>query len=282
MGLVKYDIQERDFDRTKSDQYELSILFGVGSFAYIVQEVRSRQILAYRSVELDINRETDFPQQLQAAFQQDDILRPNLIRQVHLSWLYPVHTLVPTRLYDPASARSYLEHLSELGSYLEVRTDAIHDFSLQLVYGLPGERRDLVVRRLAARKEEHLAKGLLSMWRQVDSGPRRRAVFANFRDNHLVLGAIEQERILYFNTFPYREAKDALYFVLLAFQQCSWSPGQTPLYLSGEVLEDSAVYRQLYRFVRHIHYLVPAAPACGPALAQLPAHLYTDLLAIGN
>lgn len=282
MGLVKYDIQERDFDRTKSDQYELSILFGVGSFAYIVQESRTRQLLAYRSVELDLQRDADFPQQLQLAFQQDDILRPNLIRQVQLAWMYPVHTLVPTRLYDPASARSYLEQLSELGAFLEVRTDAVPDFSVQLVYGLPGERRDLVVRRLAARKEEHIAKGLLSSWRQVDSGQRQRAVFANFRDNHLILGAIEQGRMLYFNTFPYREAKDALYFVLLGFQQCGWSPGQTPLYLSGEVLEDSAVFRQLYRFVGDIRYMVPAAVPSGPAMAKLPAHLYADLLAIGQ
>ncbi|MEL6391239.1 MAG: DUF3822 family protein [Bacteroidota bacterium] len=284
MGLVKYNITERDFDRTKSDQYELSILFGVDSFAYLIRQEQSRRILAFRSVELPKSN-GDYSQKMLRAVQEDDILRLNLIRQLHIAWMSPVCSLVPERLYNPEAKSTYLKHLTELPSDFECLADQLPQLDTRLVYGMPVNKRDAIVRRFSPRAEHHISTSLITEWAKTPGAQNDRVVFAHFRDSRVLIACFEQGQIKFFNTFGYQDAKDALYFVILAYRQCVWSPIKIPLYLSGELTEDSAVYRQLYRFVKTLSFYHSSSlqiQAVGPALKSVPSYVFADLLSIGR
>lgn len=255
------------------------------SFAYLIRQSQGGKITAFRSVELQNGRsDQDSSQHLMRALQEDDVLRLNLIRELHIAWLYPVCSLVPERLYNPDAQQTYLSHLTELPANFECLNDRISQIETQLVYGLPTEKREPIVRRFSPRSEQHLSSGLLNAWSALPLAKNDRVVFSNFREQKILLACFEQGQVKFFNTFSYREAKDALYFVLLAYQQCVWSPAKVPLYISGELTEDSAVYKQLYRFVKTLAFYSDNVPAgsLGPAMQALPAYVYADLFAIGK
>jgi hypothetical protein len=126
----------------------------------------------------------------------------------------------------------------------------------------------------------HGATGLIDGWRQLSS-PKTSEVYVNLQGNMLQVGVFEHGELLLFNTFFYQNAADFLYFVLLAYDQFRLSPENTPLFLSGDLMPNSEIWRTLYRFIADIRFLPRHARFVFPKDAlELPGHLNFDLLAI--
>ncbi|PHI19227.1 hypothetical protein CEQ90_14290 [Lewinellaceae bacterium SD302] len=280
MGVEKYDIKELEFDRSNSEQYELSILLGMGSFTYIVREKRSLRLLVYRSLSLQVSNIGEWNQRMQKVVQEDEVLRPSLIKNVQVGWITHRATLVPGRLYQEGRAAEYLGQLTTIGLQDRCFNTALPAMGAQLVYAVGQDRVDGVTRRFAPVSSQHYAKGLLQNWQEQNRGVGHRAIYAGIRDGQMVLAGIDAGKVIFFNVFAFSTAQDALYYVSLAFQQCGWGLDRVPLYLCGEIVVQSEVYRQLYRFVEDIRFigadLSKGIP--GVLLSQLPPHLYHDLI----
>ncbi|MEM9835578.1 MAG: DUF3822 family protein [Bacteroidota bacterium] len=279
MGVGKYDIKEIAFDRTKAAQYELSILLGMDSFTYVVKEMRTHQLLVFRALSMTALNLNDWVPQFQRTVQNDELLRPNHIRKIYLSYHTERVTLVPERLFTPGKEMDYLGALADIDLTDACLSEAIPNLEAQLVYAIGEERLEATTRRFSPIRTRHVAAGLLKMWTKQSAQLGHRAIYCCLRDKKLVFAGISSEKIQFFNTFSYETAQDALYYVHLTYQQCGWSPTRIPLYLCGEVVTDSEVYRQLYRFVEDIRFLTFAGPlVIGPQLKTLPQHIYYDLL----
>lgn len=279
MGIVKYDIKETTFDRTNSDQYELSILLGMDSFTYLVKEQRTNNLVAFRSLSMTSGTLTDWVPQFQRCVQDDELLRPNLIKKIHLRYLTERATLVPSRLFIAGKEVEYLGNLSEIGLDDTCNSSPIPELDAQLVYALGEERLEATTRRFSPLNTTHVASGLLSHWARQSSKFGHRAVYCSMRDQQLIIAGLNGAKLQFFNVFKFTTAADALYFVNLAYQQCGWSMARIPLYLCGEIVIDSEVYRQLYRYTEDIRFLAFDGPAeIGPQFQTIPQHIYYDLL----
>lgn len=279
MGVIKYDIKETLFDRTKSDQYELSILLGMDSFTYVVKEQRTNNLLAFRSLNMSASQLNDWVPQFQRCVHEDELLRPNLINKIYLSYLTNRATLVPSRLYTAGKETDYLGSLSDINLDDTCHGNAVVELGVHLVYALGEERLEATNRRFSPLKTTHVGSGLLRHWAQQSIKFGHRAVYCCVRDQHLIIAGLAGEKLQFFNIFPFGTASDALYFINLAYQQCGWSMSRIPLYLCGEVMQESEVYRQLYRFTEDIRFLAfDGSVEIGAQFQTIPQHLYYDLL----
>ncbi len=280
MGVTKYDIVSTDFDRNKSDQYELSILLGVDSFSYVVVDPAPQILLAFKSIALNTGELTDWVPTFYRAIQADELLRTAAPKTACLG----IHTervcLVPQRLFVKGEESNYLARLTEISLDDQCRSEAMGNADIQLVYAIGEERLDAMTRRLAPRKIQHLGTTLLRQWLLQSIDCQHKAVYLHLRDQLLTLGAFNGEQLLFYNVFKFHTAADIVYFVHLVFQQCGWSSARTPLYLCGELTNESEVYLQLYRFVEDLRFLdaLGAYKLADAQLAALPSHLYYDLM----
>lgn len=280
MGVAKYDIVSTDFDRNKSDQYELSILLGVDSFSYVVVNPVERLLLAFKSVALNTSGFTDWVPTFYRAIQADELLRTAAPKTACLSIHSERVCLVPQRLYTKGEESNYLARLTDISLDDQCRSEAIGETGIQLVYAIGEERLDAMVRRLAPRKIQHLGTILLSQWLAQSSKLQHKAIYLHLRDQLLTLAAIHTDQLLFYNVFKFQTAADVVYFVHLVLQQCGWSSARTPLYLCGELTKESEVYLQLYRFIEDMRFLTSTGvyELADAQLASLPSHLYCDLL----
>lgn len=280
MGVKKYDIKEAAFDPTNASNYELSILLGVGSFTYVIREERTKDLMVYRSLALEGGPLVNWSKKMHRTTQEDEVLRPSLIRKTYVGWITPRVTLVPTRLFQDGQEAAYMSALTTIGLDDHCRSDAMPALGTQLVYAIGQERVDSVTRRFAPLRARHYAAHLLKAWQDQSRRIGHRAVYASLRDGQITLATLDAGKLLMFNVFAYQTAQDALYYVTLCFQQSGWGLDRVPLYLCGEILSQSEVYRQLYRFIEDIRFLstdnLPGI--AGPILSAYPGHLYYDLL----
>lgn len=282
MAVSNYDITAAAFRPEGAHKYELSILTGMDSFAYILRDRTKNLLLAYHSSSLLPTETESWPETLNRLVQSDDKLRALRYGNVILGWEGERMAVVPDELFAEEAEREYLEQLTVIGLDDEVRAERFHFLEGRVVFAAPRTRLEAAERRLGARRTHHVAGGLLTAWGTRSRRLGHQSVSAAVRGSSLFVAAHRNGLLQFCNTFRFDNAQDALYYLLLAYQQCGWAPTRVPLYLCGEITEHSDLYRQFYRYVEDIRFCqYGAPPATPPELANLPGHLYFELLCLG-
>ena len=280
MGVVKYDIAESGLINGRTD-YELSILLGVDSFTYLILD-EDRLGRAYRSYDLDGSSE-QWPLALQRLTAADELLREISFRRIHVGWMAGRTTLVPNRLFSANQRRAYLEQLTELELVDRIWSVPIESLHLQLVYALNNRNFDAAERRFVPSVHHHLAAKLLAQWQRSyqDRSLLGGAVFTLVRDRKLVVVGMTEGGLQFYNTFAFRNASDALYYILLAFEQSGFDAHEVPLFLCGELMQDGTIFRTASRYVARIEFLdLPENCFLNAELSRLPAHFFYDLFSL--
>lgn len=282
MAVSNYDITAAAFQPESAHKYELSILTGMDSFAYIVRDRTKNQLLAYSSKSLEASDKENWPDSINRLIQADDKLRSLRYDNCILGWSEERLTLIPDELYSEASSRTYLEQLTLLGLQDEVRSERFSFLEGYIIFAADTANLEAVERRLTPRRTHHTSGGLLTAWGTRSRRLGHQSISTAVRDGKLFVAAHRNGVLLFFNTFPFSSSQDALYYLLLAYQHCGWAPTRVPLYLCGEITEHSDLYRQFYRYVEDIRFCqYGAPPSTPPELASLPGHLYFELLCLG-
>lgn len=279
-------MEKRIFDYTDSRLaagdaalYELSVVAGADGFSFLAADPVGA-VLALKAWHFD-NYNGDFPA-VEPALRQilgSEPLLATSYSRARCAVFNQQATLVPRRLFAADQLPAYLQLLLPAGDHVfgYAELPAMDCF---LVYALDSAADGLLRRNFPGAQLTHLAVGWLQKCHEL--APAGSAyVFVNLRYEVAQVAVFERRNLLYYNTFSFEAAADFLYFALLAFDQCGFNPEQTPLLLTGDLLEESEIYRLLHGFVRHLRFATGPERYQLPAdLSALPAHFYFDLFSL--
>lgn len=272
MGVIRYDITEDNFAENKLPLCELSILVGMDSSSYLIVDDEN-QVNALRAIVHD--KEDEW-------WKQDDRLKQTY-RKTRLAWLSERFTIIPARLYDGNRRREYLSSLTNLKETDTVLADAIPELDIFLVYALDGAKLSEWRRTFIGCRFYHLLTPVLHQLAIHNRQQLGSTVYAYFRDDLLTVIALENGRLHFCNAFTCNAANDFLYFLLLAYEQCNWSPSTVGLHLFGELVEDAAIYKLFYRYFKKMSFSkLPAEAARNNKMTteRLDEHIFYDLFSL--
>jgi Protein of unknown function (DUF3822) len=170
--------------------------------------------------------------------------------------LAPHFALLPRRMAADSG-----EHLAFDGLAVDkIQTQALSGGDITGYYALT----DVLEKRLLNRSVQCIQIQLLERFK-ARAQPEQGAVFAHVFHTCVWVAAFDRGKLIFANSFAFDNAKDALYFILLAYTQAQLDPAQIPLQLSGTIVQDSEIYRMLTRFIRQIQWTAPS-----PTLTDLP------------
>lgn len=277
--MIKFEIVEDTFAKSEAKNLELSILAGVDSFTYmVVDKKRHIQVLK----EYALEEGASLPRReraVQKIVKDDSLLRlPYGNSQMGLIGLQA--TILPERLYNPAKKKTYLEQLTNLSVNAEIITEDLHHLSAKLVYALDAKTQ-LISRHFQLARKVHLYNAFLNALRPHAATQKGAHLFCHVRSRKIYLFLFDGTLLQYANHFTYQSARDFLYYVLLIFKSYNLDPKDVPLYLSGQLVKDSEVYRLLFRYLQRIDFFkVPGSFSLGPKLSLQPSYFYFDLMSI--
>lgn len=267
MGVIRYDITEENFDIQNLPQNELSILTGVDSSSYLVAG-SEQQGLAVRAF-------THLPQEKWWEADERVIMT---FKKIRVAWLGSRFTLVPARLYNGDARRSFLSGITTVSDEEAVLADPLPGLDAFLVYALDQQRLTDWRRAFVGCRFYHCLSPILDDMAKRTRRLGKAQLYAYIKEGSLFAVGIERNRLLFCNFFSCPTAKDYLYFILLAYEQCGWKPAQVPLRLYGEALPDAELYKLLYRYVKDVAFgSGPDQFRWGDRANQYASHLFYDL-----
>jgi hypothetical protein len=282
LGKIKSQIIEDSYSKKNSTDQELSILIGVDSFAYIVVDT-NRQPQLVRIFELNtVQSISKIVAQIQQIIQEDKPL--NLpYKRIRIAYSGFITTLIPHRLFNPDEKEQYLSQITELDSAYEFRADHLLPVDAQNVYAIEEELATFMRLSYPGTMMLHLNTVIYSQIASIAKSVVGPSIFANIRGRNLNVFYFDKGELVFMNSFEFQASKDFVYYIMLVLNQFSLDSQKVPVYLSGEIVEESEIYRLLYRYVKFIHFLSnDQLPALGPKLSASSAYQYFDLIALGN
>lgn len=201
--------------------------------------------------------------------------------QSHWVWSEPQVTLVPRRLFNPDHLSDYFKILLRPGHSYQYAFESLPVFDCFLVYAVESALQPLsLLQRSATVSVNHLSGHLLQAFHHLADYSDHQ-IFVHFRFQSLQIAVFERRNLLFFNSFSFQHANDALYFILLAYDQFKLNPLELPLVLSGNLLEDSEIFRLLRRYIRSIRFApLPSSVQLPQSAVDLPAHYWFDVFSM--
>lgn len=201
--------------------------------------------------------------------------------QTQGAWAEPQVTLVPRRLFDADHLADYFKILLQPGVSYQYAYESLPVFDCYLAYAIESS-----LYRLGESSGsnfqigKHFSATLLQAFHHLADFSDHQ-IFVHFRFESLQIAVFERRNLLFFNSFTFQHANDALYFILLAYEQFRLNPLELPLTLSGNLMEDSEIFRLLRRYVRTIRFApLPPSVQLPQSAVELPAHYWFDVFSM--
>lgn len=259
--------------------YDLSILIGMDRFFYFVTN-GLKEVNLFKEERLPYFRKTDFPTFLKEKIATDDNLNQPY-DTVKIAFLNPYTTLVPTTFHLKEHNYTYLEHTTELPQSHIILSDTISDLALQNIYGIEATIFQLLRELYPKANFYHNSTALVCAFRQLALQETQPSIYLNVYPHQFQATVFNQKKLLFYNTFSYQTSKDFIYFVLLIFDQLKLDVEKTSLHIAGQLLEDSEIYRLLYKYIRQVQFVQrPTAYYFGQEFDMLPTHFHFDLYSL--
>lgn len=272
--MINFDITEYNFSRKDTDQYQLSILYGVDSFAYIIQDAKDTVVALKEYVWEDGKPQNSF-------LEEDDKLKLNY-RKVKVAFSKGLFCMVPQRLFQEEEKATYLGHLSRIKRSGNILSDNISQHQAELVYEVDEAVLQEMDRYFNRAPKKNLHTVLLEAMRSHAATQSSYHVAVHVYQKQLLIYAFDRTNLMLLNTYRYNSAQDFLYYVLLVYEQMGFKTGEVPLFIAGRILEDSDIYRLLIRYIRNLAFLAPGRIKRGPQLDRQPPYFFFDLYALAN
>jgi len=124
----------------------------------------------------------------------------------------------------------------------------------------------------------HLMKGLLKDLSESGESDSEHKMLIHLRTGRFDIVISENGNPLLLNSFPYKSPDDVVYFCLFALETLSLKAEKIPVWISGQVERQSMAYRQLHKYIRHLHSIQRTKNIhFSRELDALPRHFYNSL-----
>lgn len=223
-------------------------------FSFAILNIHEQKYIALEHYDIqDCDTYSDLAEQIDCIIAQQKLLQQNFASS-SAGIAHSLNTLTPKALYDNSHGKEILGFNQALLQNEEEANDWLASIQAYNSYVIPEELERCFNKHFPDLKWKHdssiLIESLLHQFK-LHEGQK---VYLSIQNNSFDITVLEGKKLKFFNSFSYKSAEDLIYFLLFTYEQLNLNPDQIPTIISGEIEEDSEVYKFLYVYVRNISF----------------------------
>lgn len=271
---IVYNIFEDDFVRSQTHQYNLSVLLGADRLSYLITNAENK-VLGLRSYKF-----AGLLHPIEHLLKEDVIFNSSY-GTTKVGVFSKQFTLVPTALYEADTQKSYLETLVQLPEQAAVLVDDWSAVAAKYIYATSSNLISEIQTAFPQATIFHQSTGLVTNF-STNFDKTTSNIFLSVQDHTVNITVLDKGELIFHNIFAFKASADCLYFVLLVYQQLGLQPTKNPLYVVGELVEDSEIHQLLYKYIKTIKFVgFPNFYTFGNNIKQeLPPNFFFDLYSL--
>ena len=233
---------------TVTEQCVLTCEVSGDTFSYAIREV-SGSIVATGIFEYNaVSDGKEMSKTLGELLQHHDLLSRDF-KRVNIVYSVPESVLIPYALYNNKYNSEVLQLLhGDIDADSKVFAESIKPYDLYNVYKVPAAMYEAVCSRYPYCRETHQYTAVL---KQKDQ-PETDLLSVIFYRKKMVVSLYKDGRYVLINTYLFRQAEDVSYILLNIFREFNLT--DIELRLSGLIEENSALYRDMYKYFEWITF----------------------------
>ncbi|HJS54911.1 MAG TPA: DUF3822 family protein [Chitinophagaceae bacterium] len=181
---------------------------------------------------------------------------------------------IPSVVYRYEDGQLYLDVLYGKSAHTNIISENLPALNLYNVYRMPANLYSSISRKFLSGKYWHLYTIVI---RNLSHGEKE-FMLIDFKTDEFSLIVVKENKLLLCQTISYTSPEDVLYYLLKCCQQLDLSQQQTKVFLSGLIEQDSAVYRELYKYFINLEFeSLSGEIGLTDALTIHPPHYYSSI-----
>lgn len=186
--------------------------------------------------------------------------------------------LVPHDSYDPASAETLYYHAFPRTEECRVVVATnLPDLGAVAVFSVNRDARTVLADHFSDLRFTCVAAPVWRHLHQRSLTGTHAKLFAHFHDRRLEVFAFAQGRFRFCNSYDGEHTKDAVYYILAAWNQLGLDHKADELHIAGEPSDKETLLAQLRRFLANVYAVNPAGEFNRAPITRIPGMTY-DLM----
>lgn len=243
----------RSIDLAKLYNSHLSIQLSLDGFSFCVIDKTDDRIqkLVHHSYDKTASTPEKLLHEVREVFTKEELLQQKF-GSVNISHLNELSSLVPRSLFDENKLKEYVRYSSKTFDNDYIVYDEIENHDLVNVYIPFVNVNNYFIDRFGSFEYKHFSTVLISNLLDTYKFSEHPHIFVHVEKSRIYLVAISGNKLLLYNSFPYRTREDFVYYILFVAEQLGMDPESFELVLSGLIDKQSELYTMARSYVRKI------------------------------
>jgi hypothetical protein len=161
-------------------------------------------------------------------------------------------TFVPSALFDENFLGSYLQYNTKVFETDFFAFDEIPNYHMNAVYIPYVNINNFFIDQFGSFDYKHANSILVSKLLIASKNKDEKKMFVHMNSGHFEIIVVQNQKLLFFNSFDYNTPEDFLYYILFTAEQLNLNPENFPLELIGTIDAESDYYKIAYKYIRNI------------------------------
>ncbi|RLD61743.1 MAG: hypothetical protein DRJ01_07380 [Bacteroidetes bacterium] len=278
--LDNVNLIDPNFSINNTFQYHISLQLMLKGFSFCIIDTSLQKYIALKHYKFEkISSYASSLNKLNEIFNNDELLY-NKFKSVKLIFASQRETLVPLPLFSNEDIKKYFyfnqsEEKNEEVLYNKIKnSDAVNIFSIPTKFiNFFNNKFDNIT--YYHQSTPFIENALIENKNQKFD---YKVYVYNYEFFFDVI-VISPQKLLFYNTFKYKNENDFAYYLMNIFEQLKLNPSQTPVYLMGDITKQSDCYNIIKKFITNIYFKkLSNSFDYSYVFNQIPEHYFFNML----
>ncbi|MEN8139352.1 MAG: DUF3822 family protein [Bacteroidota bacterium] len=233
---------------------ELSIQLKLDGFSFSILNSDINKIVAIVGYHFDnVKHPVQLLEKVKEIYNSSSLLKMNF-KDVKISHVNQISTLVPVPLFDDDNLQSYLNFNQKLLENEFLTYEIIEPLEIANIYSPFIEVNDYLFEKYGEFVFKHFSSVLIENLLEKNNSNQALKMFVHVQKSQFEIVIIENKKLLHYNSFSYQNKEDFVYYILFVAEQLKINPEEFDLELYGEIEPYSELYSLVYKYVRNVSF----------------------------
>ncbi|CAI8379727.1 MAG: Uncharacterised protein [Polaribacter sp. SA4-10] len=239
----------------KSNNHKLSIQFTLDGFSFCITNLDSQEIVHFCAYTFPKTLET--PENLinhfETIFQEDNHLQEDF-KEILVIHQNSLSTLVPNTLFLEEHLKEYLDFNIKTLETDFFAYDSIDQLAAKNVYVPFVNVNNYLFQNFGEFEYQHSITAFIKKLLQTTTNSEK-TMFVDVWERQISVVVLENKKVLFSNSFTFTSKEDFIYYLLFTAEQLGLNTNEFPLFFTGDILEETEIYKIAYQYIRNVDFL---------------------------